>query len=243
MRTVGDERLGTVEHERVAVADRRERMPPNASEPLSGSVIAHAPIFLSVSKGSAHRSRCSGVPFLMALPARFIDTPIAVTSPGQCRQNSTIGSSVITARSYRSSVVNGGPAWFPGQAFARHLVDSERPHVRPQQVVRRKVAVLEFVPQRDDFTSDEFTHRFAHPRACSSVESSIQHPSCIHSLVVPPNRATPELSCARASCCRRRFTRSVRFPPRYRPTESGSGWPGCVETKYRRASAGGLSGG
>ncbi len=75
------------------------RMPPNASEPLSGSVIAHAPTLSRVSSGSAQRSRCSGVPFLIALPARFIDTPIAVTRPGQWRQNSTIGSSVSTARS------------------------------------------------------------------------------------------------------------------------------------------------
>ena len=76
-----------------------ERIPPNASEPLSGSVIAHAPTLSRVSSGRAQRSRCSGVPRLTALPARFIDTPIAVISPGQCRQNSTIGISVSTARS------------------------------------------------------------------------------------------------------------------------------------------------
>ena len=76
-----------------------ERIPPKASDPLSGSVIAHAPIVSSVSSGSAQRSRCSGVPRLTAFPARFIDTPIAVIRPGQWRQNSTIGRSVITARS------------------------------------------------------------------------------------------------------------------------------------------------
>ena len=104
-----------------------ERMPPNASDPLSGSVIAHAPTCSSVSSGSAHRSRCSGVPFFTALPARFIETPIAVIRPGQCRQNSTIGNSVITARSYRSSVVNDGP---DVSRAKRSLAISSIPNVR-----------------------------------------------------------------------------------------------------------------
>ena len=36
---------------------------PNASDPESGSVIAHAPILSSVSRSSAHRSFCAIVPF------------------------------------------------------------------------------------------------------------------------------------------------------------------------------------
>ena len=59
------------------------RMPPSASDPLSGSVIAQAPTLSSVSRSSPKRSICSGVPsFMIVPPARPVETPSDVTSPG-----------------------------------------------------------------------------------------------------------------------------------------------------------------
>ncbi len=67
-------------------------MPPNASEPEFGSVIAHAPILSSVRRSSAHRSFCSIVPlFMTAAAVRPTLTPIAVTMPGEHRHSSMIG--------------------------------------------------------------------------------------------------------------------------------------------------------
>ena len=67
-------------------------MEPNASEPELGSVMAHAPILSIVSRSSAHRSFCSIVPLAMiADEVRPIDTPMAVTMPGQTRHSSMIG--------------------------------------------------------------------------------------------------------------------------------------------------------
>ena len=43
-------------------------MRPNASEPESASVIAHAPTLSNVSRSSAHRSFCATVPRLMIVP-------------------------------------------------------------------------------------------------------------------------------------------------------------------------------
>ena len=61
-----------------------ERMPPNASDPDPGSVIAHAPIFSNVSRSRAQRSFCAMVPFpMMAAAVSPTLTPIAVTMPGQ----------------------------------------------------------------------------------------------------------------------------------------------------------------
>ena len=48
-------------------------MRPNASEPESGSVIAHAPTLSNVSRSSAHRSFCAVVPRLMIVPGREPD--------------------------------------------------------------------------------------------------------------------------------------------------------------------------
>ncbi len=57
---------------------------PKASEPEPGSVIAQAPIFSSVSRSSAQRSFWAMVPLLMiAAEVSPIDTPMAVTMPGQ----------------------------------------------------------------------------------------------------------------------------------------------------------------
>ena len=59
-------------------------MPPSASEPESGSVMAQAPILSSVSRSSPQRSIWAGVPlFMMVPPARPVLTPSAVTIPGQ----------------------------------------------------------------------------------------------------------------------------------------------------------------
>ena len=68
---------------------------PNASEPESGSVIAHAPTLSNVRRSSAHRSFCAAVPLLMMAPAaRPTLTPMAVTSPGEQRHSSMIGRSM-----------------------------------------------------------------------------------------------------------------------------------------------------
>ena len=57
---------------------------PNASDPEFGSVIAHAPILSSVSRSSAQRSFWAIVPLLMmAAEVSPMDTPIAVTMPGE----------------------------------------------------------------------------------------------------------------------------------------------------------------
>ena len=59
-------------------------MPPNASEPEPGSVIAHAPMASRVSSGSAQRSFCRVVPRdMIAAGVSPIDTPSAVTMPGE----------------------------------------------------------------------------------------------------------------------------------------------------------------
>ena len=59
-------------------------MPPRASEPESGSVMAHAPTLSSVIRSSPQRSIWAGVPpFMMVPPARPVLTPRAVTMPGQ----------------------------------------------------------------------------------------------------------------------------------------------------------------
>jgi hypothetical protein len=75
-------------------------MPPKASDPEPGSVMAQAPIFSIVRIGSAQRSFCAVVPLLMMLAAVSpTETPIAVTMPGQNLQSSTIGISCIAAES------------------------------------------------------------------------------------------------------------------------------------------------
>ncbi len=59
-------------------------MPPSASDPESGSVMAHAPILSSVMRSRPQRSIWAGVPlFMMVPPARPVLTPSAVTIPGQ----------------------------------------------------------------------------------------------------------------------------------------------------------------
>ncbi len=59
-------------------------MPPRASDPELGSVMAQAPTFSAVRRSSPHRSIWAGVPcFMMVPPARPRLTPMAVTMPGQ----------------------------------------------------------------------------------------------------------------------------------------------------------------
>src|SRR4051794_4957048 len=70
-------------------------MDPKASEPELGSVIAQAPILSMVSKSGTQRSFWAMVPLeLMAADVSPMDTPIAVTMPGQTLQSSMIGMSV-----------------------------------------------------------------------------------------------------------------------------------------------------
>src|SRR5215468_9975904 len=67
-------------------------MPPKASEPEPGSVMAQAPIFSRVSSDSAQRSFWAIVPRdMMALAVRPKLTPMAVTMPGHQRQSSMMG--------------------------------------------------------------------------------------------------------------------------------------------------------
>ena len=59
-------------------------MPPRASEPESGSVMAQAPDLVQGERSRPQRSICAGVPpFMMVPPARPVLTPSAVTMPGQ----------------------------------------------------------------------------------------------------------------------------------------------------------------
>ena len=59
-------------------------MPPRASEPESGSVMAHEPTLSPVSRSRPQRSIWAGVPcFMMVPPASPVLTPMAVTIPGQ----------------------------------------------------------------------------------------------------------------------------------------------------------------
>ena len=135
---------------------------PKASEPEFGSVIAHAPIFSSVSSGRAHRSFWAIVPRLMiAADVSPIDTPIAVTMPGQCRHSSMIGSiPMATAVGSRVEAPIALlllrrlllPRRDPLLALDAHLevlaghrVEPERGEQLAEDVVRRKVAVLELL--------------------------------------------------------------------------------------------------
>ena len=66
-------------------------MPPSASEPESGSVIAQAPILSRVMRSSDHRCICAGVPNLLMVPAaRPVETPREVSMPGLTRQSSIV---------------------------------------------------------------------------------------------------------------------------------------------------------
>ena len=59
-------------------------IPPRASDPEFGSVMAHAPILSAVSRSRPHRSIWAGVPSFMTVPAANPTlTPMAVTMPGQ----------------------------------------------------------------------------------------------------------------------------------------------------------------
>ena len=58
-------------------------MPPNASEPEPGSVMAHEPIASRVRSLSPQRSFCAMVPFdMIAVAVSPKLTPMAVTIPG-----------------------------------------------------------------------------------------------------------------------------------------------------------------
>src|SRR5690606_34924814 len=146
-------------------------MPPNASDPEPGSVMAQAPILSKVSRSRTHRSRCSGVPRFMIVPAaRPRLTPIADTRPGATLHSSMIGSMDIAAlppeRSRPSPSPSpesdGAPArsrsW-RARKDARHLVHAERLEQVPQQVVRRQVARLQRVQVRPDLRVDPAAHR------------------------------------------------------------------------------------
>ena len=132
---------------------------PNASEPESGSVIAHAPILSNVSRSSAHRSFCAVVPLLMIAAggeARSL-TPIAVTMPGRAaaelddRQQHeaalAAGAALLARRRSSSSFVSAVRLGVDAllEAVARHLVHAEGREELAEDVVRRRVAVLELL--------------------------------------------------------------------------------------------------
>src|SRR4051812_37245326 len=65
---------------------------PKASDPGLGSGMAQAPIFSSVRSSPTQRSFWAIVPLLLtAADVSPIDTPMAVTMPGQTRHSSMIG--------------------------------------------------------------------------------------------------------------------------------------------------------
>ena len=86
-------------------------MPPSASEPESGSVMAQAPILSSVIRSSAQRSICAGVPSLLIVPAaRPLDTPSEVSNPGLTRQSSIVEINCAAGSDPRLSRVGASPA-------------------------------------------------------------------------------------------------------------------------------------
>src|SRR5664280_2045001 len=73
-------------------------MPPRASDPEFGSVMAQAPTFSAVRRSRPHRSIWAGVPLFMMVPAASPTlTPMEVTMPGQWWHSSMIGVSVMAA--------------------------------------------------------------------------------------------------------------------------------------------------
>ena len=108
-------------------------MPPSASEPESGSVMAHAPIFSKVSRSRPQRSICSRVPsFITVPPASPVDTPSEVTMPGLTRQSSMVGMR-LSSTELRARSPSGGPSPLRFRSIARSKdsrASSSRPKVR-----------------------------------------------------------------------------------------------------------------
>ena len=146
---------------------------PNASEPELGSVIAHAPTLSIVSRSSAQRSFWAMVPLpMIAAPVSPIETPMAVTMPGQTRHISMIGI-IVKAMLLASR----GPSAFSAtalprrdgllaldallEALALHGVHAEGREQLAQQVVGRHVAELELLAVGPDLTVDEVADRLA----------------------------------------------------------------------------------
>ena len=178
---VRDERLVAVQHVAASPSRRAVRfMPPNASEPEPGSVIAQAPILSSVRRSSAQRSFCADRALAddRAAAVRPDETPIAVTMPGQYRQISMIGMICIAAasppslRAFFSPSAAASPRARASSAFlsraiwcwkrcARHLVHAEGLEELAQDVVGRRVAVLELLDLRLDLGLHELPHHVA----------------------------------------------------------------------------------
>ncbi len=103
-----------------------ELIDPNASDPLPGSVIAHAPTLSIVNRSSAQRSFCAVVPFdMMAADVRPIDTPIAVTMPGHTLHSSMIGMSDMPL-SPPPADVGAGTSSPAAMAFSRSICLAKR---------------------------------------------------------------------------------------------------------------------
>ena len=86
-----------------------ELIEPKASDPEPGSVMAQAPTLSRVSRSRAHRSFCAIVPLLMIdAEVSPIDTPMAVTMPGEYRQISMIGI-IVMAMAFVSPVAGLSP--------------------------------------------------------------------------------------------------------------------------------------
>src|SRR5437879_2775807 len=111
-------------------------MPPNASEPAPGSVIAHAPILSSVMSGSAQRRFWRQVPLaMMAPPVNPTEAPNDMQKPGLIRDSSMVtiapraGSRIAPAASSGSSLAGAPSACFSIRSNAPRA-SSARPNVR-----------------------------------------------------------------------------------------------------------------
>ena len=92
-------------------------MPPNASEPASGSVIAHAAIFSSVISSGSQRSFCASVPRLMmvAAPSPRL-TPTVLSRPMLTPASSE---TIATAIDACAPISPSPPPCFVGELLGR----------------------------------------------------------------------------------------------------------------------------
>ena len=139
------------------------RIPPSASEPESGSVIAQAPILSSVMRSSAQRSICAGVPSLLIVPAaRPLDTPSEVRRPGLTRHSSIVeiscaaGSDVAALA--RRLLTGELSLELAREALLRHLLQTEGVVHLSQDRVGRQSVVLEVIELGPDLLVDETPH-------------------------------------------------------------------------------------
>src|SRR5215510_2116553 len=135
-------------------------MPPKASEPELGSVIAQAPIFSRVSSDSAQRSFCAIVPRdMMAVGEAKADAhgghhagaPAAELDDGNDLEADCVAVAAAGGAGLRFHALSACPRLrrrllagdLAREALAVHLVHAEGAHQLAQNVVRRQVTVFE----------------------------------------------------------------------------------------------------